>query len=485
MEYTNAKQAREALNKLIVQQQNATEKMNQFEAKVEDLKKIQKALVETQNQPVQPIGDDSILSRYRDEDGSVVLKNKTVKRHIEGRGSVPVQQEGLLDATVPANDWHQELLDMTQKRTLARLVMRDPYTPNADAKLYKHLMKAPKVILPSIQKAFNDQAGTGAEFIPDQFSTDLFESFQQRGGLRSLLQSQEVERQTLLLPRMDRGSRPYIKGQITSNDPALYRASDIATSQKQISISGLASRIIVDDAASEDAAFAMTSLLQNVLSQDIEDAFEDCMINGDTTGAQDQLENWNIRSRWGSSGLGTASDHRRMFNGMRKIAFDRTSTHNIGTAGGSSLVYADLISMLGQMGEFGVADKVIVVSPEVMVSGIMNMAETKTLDVFGPNAAILKGQIASVMGMPVIMSRFMGADLNASGKYDNATTDKSGVLIFARESYYQYLRRGILVETQKDIRAGAIEIVATLRSVMDTPDSSDKKNVVFGFNAGY
>ena len=228
MEYTNAKQAREALNKLIVQQQNATEKMNQFEAKVEDLKKIQKALVETQNQPVQPIGDDSILSRYRDEDGSVVLKNKTVKRHIEGRGSVPVQQEGLLDATIPANDWHQELLDMTQKRTLARLVMRDPYTPNADAKLYKHLMKAPKVILPSIQKAFNDQAGTGAEFIPDQFSTDLFESFQQRGGLRSLLQSQEVERQTLLLPRMDRGSRPYIKGQITSNDPALYRASDIA-----------------------------------------------------------------------------------------------------------------------------------------------------------------------------------------------------------------------------------------------------------------
>ena len=43
MEYTTAKQAREALNKLIVQQQNATEKMNQFEAKVEEVKKIQKS----------------------------------------------------------------------------------------------------------------------------------------------------------------------------------------------------------------------------------------------------------------------------------------------------------------------------------------------------------------------------------------------------------------------------------------------------------
>ena len=144
MEYSNPKQAREALNNLIVRQQNAEDKMSQFEAKVEEVKKIQKALVETQNQPVQPIGDDSILSRYRDENGSVVLKNTTVKKNIEGRGFVPVQQEGLLDATIPANDWHAELLDMTQKRTLARLVMRDPYTPTADSRLWKHLMKAPK-----------------------------------------------------------------------------------------------------------------------------------------------------------------------------------------------------------------------------------------------------------------------------------------------------------------------------------------------------
>jgi len=485
MEYTNPKQAREALNNLIVRQQNAEDKMNQFDSKVEELKKIQKALVESNQQSVQPIGDDSILSRYREEDGSIVLKNKTIKKSIEGRGSVPVQQEGLLDASVPANDWHAELLDMTQKRTLARLCMRDPYTPRADANLYKHLMKAPKVILPAIQRAFNDVAGTGAEFIPDEFSSDLFQSFQQRGGLRQLLQVQEVERNTLLLPRMDRGSRPYLKGQITSNDPALYTASDVATSQKSISISGLASRIIVDDAASEDAAFAMTSLLQNVLSQDIEDAYEDAIINGDTTGAQDALASWNIRGRWGTVGLGTASDHRRLFHGLRKQAFDRSSTHDIAAAGATTLEYADLIAMLGKMGEFGVADKVIVVSPEVMVSGIMNMTETKTLDVFGANAAILKGQIASVMGIPIIMSRFLGADLNAAGKYDNVTKTKSGVLIFARESYYQYLRRGILVETQKDIRAGAIEIVATLRSVMDTPDKTDKKNVVFGFNSSY
>ena len=69
----------------------------------------------------------------------------------------------------------------------------------------------------------------------------------------------------------------------------------------------------------------------------------------------------------------------------------------------------------------------------------MNMSETKTLDVFGPQASVLQGQIASVLGMPIIMSRFLSSDLNAAGKYDNVTKTRSGLLIFARDSYYQYL----------------------------------------------
>lgn len=476
-------EAKKLVHDLVQSQKNNDTKMCAMEKKLEDLHKANRKLTEHLNEKnvSRPVGDDTILSRYRSADGGLVLKTQTVKKQIEGRGTMAFEQEGLLDAEVPANDWHAELLHQVKERTLARLVMREPYTPKADSRLYNHLMKAPAVLLPSIQKAFNDQAGTGAEFIPDQFVSELYEPFQQRGNLRSLLQSQSVDRATILLPRMNRGTRPYIKSQIVSNDPALYTASDIETAQKTVNIAGLASRIIVDDAAAEDSAFAMTSILRSTLSQDIEDAYEDCMINGDTTGAQDDLVNWDIRGRWGSTGLGTASSHRRLFNGFRKLAFDKGSTHDIGLAG-TQLDFADLISMLAKMGEYGVANHMLIVSPEVMVGGIMNMTETKTLDVFGPNATILRGQIASVMGIPVIMSRFMGADLNTFGKYDNVTKTKSGALLVARDSYYEYLRRGITVETEKDIRNGGIEIVATLRSVMASPDPDSNKNVCFGFN---
>ena len=103
---------------------------------------------------------------------------------------------------------------------------------------------------------------------------------------------------------------------------------------------------------------------------------------------------------------------------------------------------------------------------------------------FGDRAVVLRGQIASLMGMPVIMSRWMSADLAASGKYTGAGAT-SGALIVSRDSYYEYLRRGITVETQKDINSGSINIVATLRSVMDSPDPAGKKNVTFLFNSTY
>ena len=214
----------------------------------------------------------------------------------------------------------------------------------------------------------------------------------------------------------------------------------------------------------------------------MEDAFEDAAINGSAAGTLDTLSSWDIRGRWGSTpALGTASDHRRLFNGWRQLAFTKGSTHDIAASGQSFLEFNDLISMLGKMGEYGVAKHVLICSPEVMTGGLMQMSQTTTLDKFGQNAVILKGQIASVMGMPIIMSRFMSSDLAATGKYTGSGAT-SGCLIVAMDSYYEYLRRGITVETSKDISSGGIEIVATMRSVMDSPDPDGKKNVCFGFN---
>ena len=75
----------------------------------------------------------------------------------------------------------------------------------------------------------------------------------------------------------------------------------------------------------------------------------------------------------------------------------------------------------------------------------------------------------------------MSADLHTDGKY-TGSGDKTGMLVVARDSYNIFSRRGISVEQDKDITAGAINLVATERLTFNTLDPDATKNVAFGFN---
>jgi HK97 family phage major capsid protein len=475
--------AKEIIDNLVRTQKSAGDRLHNVESQIDDLKKAQRLIDESIQTPALPYTEESELRNYVKEDGSIQWTTE-VKHVSNNRGQrVSIEEAGLLDSENATSDWHAELKQIAQDRHICRMLLSDPYTPKMDAKLYRHLMKAPKSILPSIQRAFNDQAGTGAEFIPDQFISDLYQTFQLPKRLRSLLTRVQADRNTLLIPRLNRGGRPYIKGEITVDSPlSQYTTSTPSTGQSTISIKGLASSYVLDDAAVEDSALAVLPIFSQQIAQDLEDAFEDCMINGDTAAThQDDIANWNIRSRWGTAGLGGSADHRRTFLGMRAAAFDQTSTGAI-TAPAKATA-ADILSGMAKLGELGSSNLVMVVSPEFMVKHLMQLDEVITIDKFGPNASILAGQIGSIFGMPIVMSRFMGADLHTNGLYTGANST-TGYLLFNAASWYLYERRGIVVEQDKDISAGAIRLVATYRAVMGSPDdTSTVKNVFYGFNA--
>ena len=107
------------------------------------------------------------------------------------------------------------------------------------------------------------------------------------------------------------------------------------------------------------------------------------------------------------------------------------------------------------------------------------------MDKFGPQATVLSGQIAALAGMPIIMSRFMGADLENTGLFlGSGSKNKTGYLIVNRDSYYNYVRRRITIETDKDIKSGVIQVVATMRGTFDSPDATATKNVAYHYNLG-
>ena len=480
-------EAKKILEGIRTHQKNSDNKLSQFEKQVDDLKKAQRLIQESQT-VVRDMAhldqDDRELKSYVETDG-IRWNSKSVEVAVTGRGTIKTEVEGLLDAKDPVNEWHAELIKMNRDRAFTRLLMSSPHTPKSDLKLWKHLQKAPRFMRPAIQKAFNDSANVGAEWIPDQFAADLYYNLEEQIQLPRVvadnLQRQQVERNTILVPRMSRGGRPFLKGTVSSDNPAQITASTVATSQKSITMSGMASRYVIDDQAAEDSAVLAIPTLQRQIVMDLNDAMEDTLINGDSAAThQDDIAQWNIRERWGTTNpaLGGSNDHRRGFVGLRAAAFDRNCTDDHGGAG---YKFTDFLSAKSLLGEVGMMDLICIASPEAIIANLLGLDEVKTLDVFGPQATVRTGQLGSLAGVPIIMSRFMSADLANTGLY-TAAGALTGLLLVHSNSWRIFERRGILVESQRKIDVGATEIVATRRAKLDTLDLDDTKNVCFQFN---
>ena len=472
-------EAKSILEGLRHHQKTATDRLSNMDKQIEDLKVAQRKMAEAYTTKAPDYtGKVEQLKSFVREDGTLQLRSAEKRINIPGMGTVTTKSEGLLDSKAPVNEWHAQLQDITRKRNFARMLMADPHTPKMDLQLYKHLQVAPKVLAPAIKRAYDGTAGDGAEWTQAAFLEDLYQTFQLPKKLRSLLPTIEVDRGSLIVPRLSRGGRPYVQG-VASDDinASAYPASTVATAQETISMAGLTTRYVIDQATMEDSALALAQIMGRQIINDIEDGFEDCMINGDTNAPhQDDIANWDIRGRWGPIASGTPTDHRKAFLGFRAASKDK-GTGDL-PASAAALVFADIVKCLAIMNaELAADDRVMIVSPEVMVKHLLAISELVSIDSFGPQATLLQGQVGSLLGMPVVMSRFMPSDLNGTGLYDNVTKDFTAFCIYNRSSYYQYQRRGLQVESQRNIGAGAMEIVASLRAVMASPDAAAEKNV--------
>ena len=205
------------------------------------------------------------------------------------------------------------------------------------------------------------------------------------------------------------------------------------------------------------------------------------MSNGQTSGTYDpDLVNWSPNGRWAVP-AGAGSDHRLAFNGWRQLSDTKVTGST--PASGANVLFSDVVTAMAKMGEYAATDCAMVVSPSFLIKNLLGMTQLATIDKFGDRASVLVGtQIGALLGMPVILSRFMTEDLNGSGKYNGISTDYTGYIIFNRNSYVQYLRRGLEIESQKTIASGSYEIVASLRSVMGSADATSATNCAYQYS---
>lgn len=419
------------------------------------------------------------VAKFLGPDGSVVLRSGCVRRQFAGR-PVEVEVDGLFDSA-PADEWHLELLKLAAGRHFARRLLSRGQghapTPALDQRILNHVAKAPRSIRGAVEKAISDTAGSGAEWIPDTWSSQLYEEYYTPAGIDALFPVVDVPG-PIVIPGISDTIRPYLKGKASTNDPAKYVASTPTTSNTTIDPVGLAARVLLDDAATEDSIIPLLPEIQRRLARAIRDAYEDAMINGDTAAShQDAIASWNIRSRWGDTGLGGSADHRRAFLGLRALADDRGLT--VDQSAGQTVAKV-MEQLLGGLGERGNMNAVVLTSPEVFFKKMLTDTNVLTVDKLGQNATLLNGQLAAISGVPVVMTRWLSSDLATTGLY-TATGAYSGVLAVAREEFAHYQRRASMVEVDKDITVGAYNLVATLRRTFKTLSGSSSAVVRYGY----
>ena len=119
----------------------------------------------------------------------------------------------------------------------------------------------------------------------------------------------------------------------------------------------------------------------------------------------------------------------------------------------------------GKLGRYGVRPSELAYITDVNTYiKALTVDNFRTLDKLGPNATLLRGQLGSVEGIPVIVSEQM-APADSDGKVTDAgnTATTGRLLIVNRSQWRVGFRRELLIETTRDIQKRQNIMVVSMR----------------------
>ena len=432
----------------------------QLEQKAADLVAVQKVLAESAVPRVEAVSE----------------KEATLRKYI--------RQDGSLDAAAMCSDevdrgeWHAEFKSLVDDRNLVKMLKADGHTPKMDARVARHMACAPDVI----RRVFSDAAGVGTEWIPTVLVPELAKAVYTPKAVEQLFPTWEMQSKNLDIPFQTLNVKPYLKSSATYGT---ITADDDTTSKVSVVAKSIAARISADEDSTEDALMGALSVLRESVADSIASGVEDAIINSDSTANHQDMDIaaspnvWDIRGRWGGS-TGSASDHRRSWLGLRPHAFDASSTLDV-----SAQTYAVLMELrsklAGPQGAGG--DLALIISPEAYVTFLLDLEQTATVDKLGAQATVLTGQVASIAGMPVVVSDYISADMETTGlRASPFTGTKTGCLIVNRSRYFMGNYRQMTTDVQREIVNGLVDIVATRRCAFFSLDAATTASVAYGFN---
>jgi len=181
----------------------------------------------------------------------------------------------------------------------------------------------------------------------------------------------------------------------------------------------------VTDQADQETVVMLTDIVKQRLVKSLAKASEDAIINGDITTAN-------------------PNDVRKAFDGLLTLAI---AAGNVVDGGGVAPTAQTIAEAREALGIHGVnVGELAIISNFMSVYKLLLLPEVITIDKYGPQATILTGEIGKIWGIPIIVSEYVGNDLDAGGAPGGNTT----ALLLVNTGYFGVADRGsVTVETER------------------------------------
>ena len=315
-----------------------------------------------------------------------------------------------------------------------------------------------------------DTSGEGTEWIPTGIGANMHEKVRAAGKVAALFSRIDLPTNPWKWPIEGADATAYRVAEPTSDTATKVTVSTPGTGAATFDAEILGGRILFSRSLEADSALAILPFVTRKLVQAFVDAEEKAILDGDADGThQDSDTN--------SAG---STDARWAWDGLRKRALANASQATTSTTA------ANLALIRAAMGKWGInpMDLAFIVGISAY-HDIVTDSNVLTVDKMGPNATILNGQLASIYGIPIIVSEHVRENLNASGVYDAITTTKTYNLCVNRNEWVMGQRMALDVQVDDSIYRETYQRVAVgfmREDFQNVGDASTNDDTSIGYN---
>lgn len=256
-------------------------------------------------------------------------------------------------------------------------------------------------------------SGTGATMLPTETADEIIGIVYERNFMRSLFPAMPMSRRKINVPKLS-GSVDFHQQTLSMSEAGTAAGeSRHATSEITLELKTMIANIPIGNYLVAYGVEGLMAVLRDDIASRLAFNEQSLLINGDTTSTSAYADNINgaYDASTNTGGVSaTANDYLLLFNGLRKSATASA------VAVGGTFALSHLRTAIANLGVYADnRDDLAFIVPRNLEVQLMGLTELQTVDKYGPQAAVLSGEIGRIYGIRVFGTGVIGSNLDAAG----------------------------------------------------------------------